>query len=178
MALASWQSYTLWFQTRHDKPLHESILRSYWNFFYATNEAHLTMMIVSLDCLYDKNKPKLQNFETLLSLIEDHVEAVLFAAFKKRFKEMQKLGKGIQIIRNHGFGHVTDKNTRESIGEKYALSEGDYLKLSYNTIKLATEIGLLLGEDVMANSPEEIADKDLLDMRRIYSALQSQIKEG
>jgi hypothetical protein len=173
MALAGWQSHTFWVHTRHDEPLHEDVFKEYWNFFYATHEAHLTMMIVSLDCLCNTKKPNFHNFETLLSLIEANVDPEVFVAYRGRLKKLQELGKGIQVIRNNSFAHITDKDVRKDAGEKYELDREDYLKLSYNAMKLATEIGLLLGEDVMARSPEDIADKDLSNIHKIYDVLET-----
>ena len=174
MALAAWQSHTFWLHTRHDEPLHEDVLKAYWHFFYATHEAHLTMMIVSLDCLYDDKKPKFHNFETLLAQIESNIEAETFAAFNRKLKKLQKIAKAIQVLRSNSFAHITDKDVRENAGEKYPITQEILMQLSFNAIRLATEIGVLLGESVMAEDPKHILDRDLQDMKTIYEALQTQ----
>lgn len=171
MALASWQSHTFWIQTDCSDPISDEV-QNYWNFFYATNEAHLTNMIISLDCLYESKKPKLNNFETLFSLIKDNIDPKLLNQFNERLTKLQKLSKSIKVIRNNSFAHVAHAEVRNSIGDKYSLPREDYLRLSYHAIKLATEIGLLLGEEVMEDTPEAIADKDLNDISKIYESLQ------
>ena len=175
MALAAWQSHTFWLHTRYDKPLHEDIIRSCWHFFYATHESHLTMMVVSLDCLYDTNKPKFHNFETLLALVAGHIDSQTHKAMGRRLKKLQKLAKGIQVVRNNSFGHITDKDVREKAGEKYPLTNEMLMQLSFNAIRLATEIGVLLGEKVMTDDPGKILERDLEEIGAIYAALQPMV---
>ncbi len=172
MALAAWQSHTFWLYTRYNEPLHEMVIKSYWNFFYATHEAHLTMMVISLDCLYDTKKPKFHNFETLLGLIAGDIDSETHEAMIRRLKKLQVIAKGIQVVRNNSFGHITDKSFREKAGEKYPITIENLMQLSFNAIRLATEIGVLLGEDVMRDDPGEILNRDLKDIEAIYSALQ------
>lgn len=172
MALAAWQSHTFWLHTRYDEPLHKDVLQSYWHFFYATHESHLTMMVVSLDCLYDTKKPKFHNFETLLKLVAGHIDSETHEAMGRRLKKLQKIAKGIQVLRNNSFGHITDKDVREKAGEKYPLTNETLLQLSFNAVRLATEIGIYLGEKVMADDPGKILDRDLKEVEAIYGALQ------
>lgn len=46
------------------------------------------------------------------------------------------------------------------------------MQLSFNAVRLATEIGVLLGEDVMTDDPGEILKRDLKEIEAIYGALQ------
>lgn len=172
MALGAWQSHTFWQHTRYDDPIEEEAIRAYWHFFYATHEAHLTMMVVSLDCLYDKNKPKFHNFETLLTLIDGHIDSGTHEAFTRRLHKLQKIAQGIQVLRNNSFGHITDKDVRDKAGEKYPITNEVLMQLSFNAIRLATEIGVLLGEHVMTNDPGKILERDLKEIKDVYCALQ------
>lgn len=147
MALAAMQSHTFWLYTRPDDSPYEAQLKRFGHFFYATHEAHLTMMFISLDCLYDDN-PKRLNFARLLELIAPKVPAADLAPLKERFEKLAKEAEGVGIIRNNSFAHVAEWQTRIKMGEKYGLSQGGYLSLCYNTFDFATQLAQLLGRDV------------------------------
>src|ERR1035438_4571699 len=119
MALGAMQSYTFWRYTFPDESPYEATLKKFGHFFYATNEAHLTMMFVSLDCLCDDN-PKRINFQKLLALIKPKLATADYEPLKKRVERLQKLAKGIGIIRNNSIAHIAEWQTRVKLCEKYA----------------------------------------------------------
>lgn len=135
------------------------------------------MMVVSLDCLYDTKGPKLHNFETLLAAIKSHIDSDTHAAMCRRLEKLQTIAKGIRVLRNNSFAHITDKDVRENAGEKYPLTRETLLQLSCNAIRLATEIGVLLGEKIMTEKPQDILNRDLAEMEAIYESLK-QKQEG
>jgi len=176
MALAAWQSHTFWLYTRHDEPLNEDVQKEYWNFFYATHEAHLTMMIISLDCLYEKKKPKLYNFETLLELLCEQIDPETYAGLKLRLKKLQTKAKGIQIIRNNSFGHITGWDMRVPAGEKHGPTRLDLLTLCCNAIRLARDVGVILQDKHTVTPIEDIQAKDIEDIQRIFKKLKTDQK--
>lgn len=158
MALASMQSFTFWMQTDPDKTIHEAVLKEFGHFFYATHEAHLTMMVISLDCLYDEKK-NLLNFTKLIAMLPSTINAEQRAKITKDFDTLLKKFKGVKLIRNNSFGHVANYQTRMKIGEKWEPNMGEFMELCYGTLVLATNIARLLGRDLP--SAEEVNALDL-----------------
>ena len=168
MALAAMQSYTFWLHTTPENSMHEETIKKFGHFFYATNEAHLTMMFISLDALYDE-KERLINFQKLLTLAKALIPAEHFDPLERKIEKLRKLAKGIGIIRNNSFAHITDHATRNTQGEKWALSHGEYLTLCYNSLDVVTQIGRLLGAEMP--DATEVSKKDLEHIEELYSAL-------
>jgi hypothetical protein len=169
MALAAMQSHTFWLHTSPDNNPHEETFKKFGHFFYATNEAHLTMMFISLDALYDE-KERLLNFRRLLTLAKPKLTPEQYEPLERKLDKLRTLAKGIGIIRNNSFAHIADHATRMKQGERYALNRGDYLRLCYHSLEVATQIGRLLGAtltDVTA-----MTDKDLEHIQALYSELE------
>jgi hypothetical protein len=122
MALAAMQSYTSWRYTFPDESPYEATLKKFGHFFYATNEAHLTMMFISLDCLCDDNTKRI-NFQKLLALIKPKLATADYEPLQKRIEKLHKLAKGIGIIRNNSIAYIAERQTRVKLGNKYALKQ-------------------------------------------------------
>ncbi len=169
MALAAAQSYVFWRYTCPDENPHEATLKKFGHFFYATNEAHLTMMIVSLDCLYDE-KPKLINFSKLLVLIKPMLAPDVCEFLEKRIEKLHKSAKGLGIIRNNSFAHLAERQTRTKIGEKYALNHAQYLTLCYESLDVVTTISNQLGTS--RPGAKEVSLKDVDQIQALFSELE------
>lgn len=172
MALAAWQSHTYWLYTRIDDTPYEDVLKAYGHFFYATHEAHLTMMIISLDCLFDRRKPKLQNFESLVGLLQANFPSTDFTQISRRVSELQAMVSGIGIIRNNSFAHIAKRDKRIAAGEKHEPNREKIMTLCYESIKLASKIGEFMGNTL--KPVEEIMEADLATIQRIYAQLKTQ----
>ena len=96
MALASMQSFTFWTHTDPDKTMHEDVLKEFGHFFYATHEAHVTMMVISLDCLYDEKK-SLLNFTKLIAMLPSTITAKQRDQITKDFDTLLKKFKGGEV---------------------------------------------------------------------------------
>lgn len=175
MALASMQSFTFWLHTDPDKTIHEDVLKEFGHFFYATHEAHVTMMVISLDCLYDEKK-SLLNFTKLIGMLPSTIEAAKLDRIKKDFDALLKNFKGVKLIRNHSFGHVANYQTRMKIGEKWEPNIGELMELCYGTLVLATNIGRMLGRDLF--SAEEVSALDLETFEKMMARLRQPVEAG
>ena len=173
MALAAMQSHTFWLHTSPENSLHEQTIKKFGQFFYATNEAHLTMMIISLDALYDETE-SLLNFQKLLTLAKPKLSQEQYEPLERKIEMLRKLAKGVGIIRNNSFAHVADHAKRMKVGERYALNRGEYLKLCYHSLEIATQIGRLLGATITNGT--EITDNDLEQIEALYSELERNTK--
>ena len=169
MALASMQSYTFWFYAQPEDSPYDAAIQTYGHFFYATHEAHLTMMFISLDCLYD-DKPKLINFTKLLTLLPPKLTTADCDAIGTRVSALQRKAEGIGIIRNNSFAHLSEHGKREAIGQKHGMTNGELMGLCYNTLDVATQIARLLGRDVP--SAQEMSVKDIETIQAMFAKLQ------
>ena len=168
MALAAMQSHTFWLHTRPDDSPYEPILKRFGHFFYATNEAHLTMMIVSLDCLYD-DKPNCLNFQTLLKLVASRLSQADLERISRRVNDLRRKAKGVRIIRNNSFAHVATSATRDKLGEKHAMSHEGYSGLCYDSLEVAVELVRLVGSPM--EDAKVIVNIDLEQIKALYAAL-------
>lgn len=168
MALASMQSYTFWLYTHPDESPYDTAIQTYGHFFYATHEAHLTMMFISLDCLYD-DMPKLINFNKLLTLIPSKISAPDCEAIKQRVTALKKQAKGIGIIRNNSFAHLTKLEVREAVGKKFGTNNVELMALCCDTLDVATQIAHLCGRDVP--SAEDMCAKDVETIQNMFAKL-------
>jgi hypothetical protein len=170
MALGAMQSFTFWLYSRPNDSPYEKSIKTYGHFFHGTNEAHLTMIFISLDALLDA-KEKYQNFERLLTLLPGKVSAEDLKSIEARVEALQKKAKGIGIIRNHSFAHLTQRATREEVGKKYGQNNGELMGICYQALEIATDVSRMRGRTV--SSAEEMVGRDVDDIQGLMAKLEA-----
>lgn len=172
MALGAMQSFTFWLYSRPDDTPYEQSIKTYGHFFHGTNEAHLTMMFISLDALLDA-KEKYQNFERLLMLLPGKVSAEDLKSVEARVEALQKKAKGVGIIRNHSFGHITQREKRLEMAEQHGKTSGELMGICYQALEIATDVSRLLGREVPAAAT--MVGRDVDDIQGLMAKLEASL---
>lgn len=169
MALAAWQSYSFWTWTEADL-LYGETLKKYGNFFYATHEAHLTMVVISLDCMFNCGKNR-QDFRELVRLMrEAGIAGEPCDALIRRLDELETSHiKPIRIIRNHSFGHVLKYDQRVAMEQKHSPTQEEWMTLCHQSMVLVGKAGELLGMPVF--DPGEMLGACRAEFQQIISKI-------
>jgi len=169
MALGAWQSHSFWVWTNPDL-LYSETLQRYGNFFYATHEAHFTMLVISLDCILNCGKGR-QDFRELVRLMRENgvPDAECDALINGLDRLEAKHIRPIKIIRNHSVGHVLKYEKRLAMEQEHSPTNEEWMTLCHQSMILIRKAGDLLGMEVF--DPAEILDGCKTDFHKIMSKI-------
>ncbi|MBI1803522.1 MAG: hypothetical protein HY033_12845 [Ignavibacteriae bacterium] len=169
--VSAYQNWEIWWLYQHERPKYVDILNHYLMFFSNSIGAHFIAMLMSISCLVDDKHLSLKLLYGKVKQ-EGYLDSDRIQEIENRFNGIEKIIRGVMIIRGNVFAHKSVKIDSDEAFVKANLVHDDLKNLIIELGIIFNIISTGCGRNILGfweNSSKTDTERMLNDLIRFKS---------